>query len=78
MVDIMFEGAVETDLAERQPFGNLSATISSWLPLTVWFSTTIIPQHWNSTCDDRHSFAETTACNPGPIPGPIAEYANGS
>lgn len=42
--DIMLDGAVETDLAERQPSGNLSATISSWLPLIVWFSAAMIPQ----------------------------------
>ena len=43
-VDIMMGGAVETDLVERQPSGNLSATISSWLPPIVWFSAAIMPQ----------------------------------
>jgi hypothetical protein len=42
--DIMLDEAVETDLAERQPSGNLFATISSWLPLIVWFSAAMIPQ----------------------------------
>jgi len=38
----MIDGAVETDLVERQPSGNLSTTISSWLPLIVWFSAAIM------------------------------------
>ncbi len=43
-VDIMFYGAVETDLVERRPSGNLSATIYSWLPPIVWFSDPMIPR----------------------------------
>lgn len=51
----MVVGAVETGLVERRPSGNLSATISSRLPLTVWFSAFMIPESRAPRCDRCHS-----------------------